>query len=81
MSLSTRLLIYVAALLIGGLLFFALEYQRSAAAYESDKSAFAWMGFLPFLFPIFLMYSAMFVGPTALVVEITLWVMRLTGRA
>lgn len=80
MSLSTRLLYYTAALFLGAVLCMFVEYQKSLADYEHDKSSMAVWGFLPFILPIFLMYSAMFVGPTAIVVELVLFFWRMTFR-
>jgi hypothetical protein len=47
----------------------ALSHSR--AAYEAgDKSAWAWMGFFPFIFPLFCIQAAYYLMPVLLVVEV-----------
>jgi hypothetical protein len=62
---------------IGGFISFHLQLVESQAQYDAgDKSAMAWMGFLPFLIPIFLMNSAFIIAPVAIVLEFILWLLR-----
>ena len=77
LDLQTRSFLYMVAWFVGGYISMHLQIVESQAQYDAgDKSAMAWMGFLPFLIPIFLMNSAMFVFPVAIVVEILLWFRR-----
>lgn len=47
------------------------QYLSSKRAYDKgDKSAMAWVGFLPFLMPIFFVHSACIIGPIMIVVEL-----------
>jgi hypothetical protein len=47
---------------------------HSQAAYDAgDLSAFAWTGFIPFIFPIFMMQAAYCVLPVAIVAEVVVF--------
>lgn len=48
-----RIAIYLAAILIGGLVLMALEYRASLKSLEHDPSAMAVWGFIVFIWPIF----------------------------
>lgn len=50
----------------------ALAYSQ--AAYDGgDLSAFAWMGFFPFVFPIFMLQAAFWFVPCVIVLEVILF--------
>lgn len=49
---------------------------QSNANLVNDPSSMAWVGFLPFIFPIFFIQGAVYAGPVAIVTEITIAVVR-----
>jgi len=52
----------------------------SRANIENDPSSMAWVGFLPFLFPIFFIQSGVFIWPIAGVVESVLFFRRWSDK-
>jgi hypothetical protein len=72
---EVRHLAWVILWFVGGYASYWMHVAESQSRFDAgDKSAFAWMGFLPFLVPIFMMHSAIVVFPVAIVVEIALWI-------
>lgn len=50
----SRGIVYIILLFLGAIFEFYIAYSYSVQAYENgDRSAYAWMGFLPFFIPIF----------------------------
>lgn len=41
-----------------------------------DPSSMAWVGFLPFLLPLFFLQTAIYLAPCIVIVEIVLWFYR-----
>ena len=81
MKFQTRVNLWFLLLFVLGCVFFHVQVAESQAQYDAgDKSAMAWVGFWPFLFPIFLLSSAVFVVPVAIVTELVLWWRRKTVR-
>lgn len=76
MSIWTRLAIYAAFIVLGTVLVTWRAVAESNARLEYDKSAMAWVGFLPFIVPIFSMYAAAAVVPVAAIIEVVLAVWR-----
>jgi hypothetical protein len=74
MSQGFRFVCYFAAtvLIAVGSIFSAV--LQSAAS--DDPSAGAWIGFLPFFFPLFLAHGAVIVVPAALIIEAVLMIRR-----
>ena len=55
---------------------------HSQAAFDAgDKSAFAWMGFFPYIFPLFCIEAGMFTLPVVVVLELSLAVAWYCGGA
>jgi hypothetical protein len=70
----TRLAIYfgVVAFLTAG--WFAVEWLRSSLAYRrGDLSAFAWMGFAPFIIPLMATWITGIAVPLVVVFEVLIW--------
>ena len=69
MRLRSRIGLYLWAWL-GYAVFLAWQLvAKSQQDLALDPSAMAWTGFLPFLFPLFLIWSGIYVGPIALICE------------
>ena len=69
-----RVLLYLAIWLAITTGILVSNYVSSQAAYDAgDRSAFAWMGFLPFLIPIIAGYVSFYGIPVVLVIEGFLW--------
>jgi hypothetical protein len=49
---------------------------ESQANMINDKSSMAWVGFLPFIAPLFLLEAAIYVVPIAIVVELACWLLK-----
>jgi hypothetical protein len=64
-----------ALLYAGGVAFFVVgAFAHSRAAYEAgDRSAWAWMGFFPFIFPLFCLQAAFYLLPAMVIVELILF--------
>ena len=81
MTLGVRLFIYVLMCLLGGILVGYMQVEYSRQAYEAgDKSAYAWMGFLPFLIPIFMIESAKYVASFAAIVELVIFIKKFWSK-
>lgn len=77
MTFESRLLLYVLAVVIGTIIMVTLQIADSNRAYEEgDRSARAWMAFLPYLIPVFIAYAAAYVAPVAIVTEASLAIYR-----
>lgn len=76
MKIEYRLAAYLAAFI--GLTVYVTwsMIAESKAMLPKDPSAMAWVGFLPFMIPIFMLQAAIYVGPVAAVVEIALAIWR-----
>ena len=54
---------------------------HSQAAYDAgDLSAFAWTGFMPFIFPIFMIQATLYVVPVVIVAEVIFFCLWYWGR-
>ena len=81
MNLDTRLLIYVLMCLLGTILVGYIQVEYSRQAYEAgDKSAYAWMGFFPFLVPIFVIESAKYVASFAAILELVIFIVKFWSK-
>jgi hypothetical protein len=79
---KSRFLLYLAALALLTGLFVWSAIAQSRANLAHDPSSMAWVSFLPFIVPAFLVYALAVVAPLAIVVEAALWIYRkLTGEA
>lgn len=70
----TRLLLYLLITIGGAIGVCAAIVLDSRDQMASDPSAMAWVGFLPFLFPIFVLKSALVTTPVYLAIELFLFV-------
>ncbi len=76
MNLDTRLFIYILMCLLGTILVGYMQVEYSRRSYEAgDKSSYAWMGFLPFFIPLFLMEALKYIVPVAIVIEIVIYLL------
>ena len=66
---SDRLYWYILLMVACAGFHFGQVIIESSKMYVNDKSAFAWIGFLPFILPIFLMYGFVEATIVAAVVE------------
>lgn len=72
--LEIRLFLWFVLWLLGGFVVYYLVMQQSWADYNAGhRSAFAWHAFLPFVIPLFLLESAKYVVPTAILIEIAIY--------
>lgn len=79
--LEIRLLVWFLLWLLGGFVVYYLVMQQSWADYNAGhRSAFAWHGFLPFVIPFFLLESAKYVVPAALVVELGIFIKKFWSK-
>jgi hypothetical protein len=73
MSFAQRLALSAFIVAIGSCVQFKLALNASQVAFDAgDKSAFAWTGFAPYIFPIFVAKSAAIVLPVFLAGEIAI---------
>jgi len=71
---AIRFRLYALAWLALGCHFLASEFAKSRAAYDAgDLSAYAWTGFLVFIFPWFWVLAALYVVPAVLLIEFLKW--------
>lgn len=69
-----RLIVYALAYAALVWWFVSDAIAHSQAAYDAgDLSAFAWMGFMPFIFPIFMLQAAFWAVPCVVVLEVVLF--------
>ena len=80
MTIGYRLLLYIALVIVGGLVVIWLEYQESLKALEHDPSAMAAWGFFVFFWPIFFFKPALVVAVIAGAIEAGLFFWSLTFR-
>jgi hypothetical protein len=72
--LSYRMIVYVLAYVVTVWWIVSDAIAHSQAAYDGgDLSAFAWTGFMPFIFPIFMIQAAFWVLPCVVVLEVILF--------
>jgi hypothetical protein len=70
----TRLVIYVGVVALLTAVWFAVEWLRSSLAYRrGDLSAFAWMGFAPWIIPLMAMWITGIAVPLVAVFEVLIW--------
>jgi hypothetical protein len=66
-----RLIVYVLAYAVTVWWLVSDAIAHSQSAYDAgDLSAFAWTGFMPFIFPIFMIQAAFYVLPVVIVAEV-----------
>lgn len=69
-----RWIIWPLLVIAGGYWMYSIEVANSQAAYEAgDGSAFAWRGFLLFIWPLFLVKPVAVVLPLSIATEVVLW--------
>ena len=72
---------YVLAIVGGGWWLLQRELAAAQAAFDAgDRSALAWTGFWPFIFPMFFGFAAAAVIPLAAIIELVLWIKRRSNR-
>lgn len=76
MSIYARLAIYIVAIVVVTGLMIWSTIAASQANLDKDPSSMAWVGFLPFLVPVFVIDAVLYVAPVAAVVEIGLGIWR-----
>lgn len=77
MSGGWRCFCYVVAWAFVGWMIMDANIDNSRAAYEAgDRSAYAWMGFLPFFLPIFWGRALVYIAVMAAMVELPLLIAR-----
>ena len=58
-----------------------LDVEQSRKAYEAgDRSAYAWVGFLPYILPVYLVVSIVTVAAAAIGVEVIQFLVRFFKR-
>lgn len=72
-----RLLIYFILSLAFTAAILWWHLRQTEIAYQTDKSAYAWTGFLPFILPLFYLYGAAAAGLIAVVAEVSILIGKL----
>ena len=69
-----RWLIWILLWFVGGYIMYHGKLSDSQLAYDNgDRSAFAWRGFIFFLWPYFLVRPGVVIGPIAAFLELVIW--------
>ena len=74
------ILIWFIIAFLGSIAYVGLAYFQSLQMLQKDPSAMAWFGFLPFIYPIFLMYSTVITLAVMFVYKIIYYLAFVLGK-